>query len=223
MIKPQLSFIGLLLIPMYTYANCYIDIGKGDSSGSVTFQEIENGDTTSNELDKSGSTEFLSFGCSISKKISLSIEYVEFSESFNFFGSKSELESKNFGISTFINLYQSEKVKFAVGAGYGKWNTRTQIAEARWDFTSTPVTLFIEEKTRSINGYTPYSYVNLIHSFNRNLSLGFKYNYYSELGYIEPILDLDALSIGDLSGALQAGPSKNSSVEIYSLYFRWSF
>ncbi len=223
MIKQQLLLLGVLIIPTHTYANCYIDIGIGDSSGNVTIQKIENGGQTFSKHDKSGSTKSLSIGCSISKRISASIDYVEFLEQFDLLGSEIELESYSYGISSSLDLYQSEKVNFAVGAGYGQWKSKPQFQEAHWDFSRTPVVLVIEDKSYSMDGYTPYAYFNLNYSLNKSLSLGIKYSYYNELGYVESIIDLDALSVGDIVGALKPGSSKNSSVEIYSIFFRWSF
>ncbi len=223
MFKYQIYLIGVLLFPGHAYANCYIDIGKGHTSGNVTLQEIQNGSSEFRELDKSGSTESISIGCPVSKGISISIEYLEFSEDFDLFGSAIESDSKSFSLSTSFEVYQFEKLNISVGAGYGRWESKTIIPQARWDFTLTPVTLFIEDKTHSSDGYTPYAHINLFHSFNRSLSLGFKFSYYHELGYVEPIIDYDALSTGDIAGALKVGSPKNSSVEIYSIHLRWSF
>lgn len=223
MIKPQIFLSGILLIPALTYANCYIDMGNGDSSGSVTIQTIENGGSTISKHDKSGSINSLSTGCSIAKRISVSIDYVEFSEKFDIWGSEKESESYSYGISTSLDLYQYDKVIFAVGAGYGKWNSKTQFPEIYWDFSRTPVLLVLEDKSYSVDGYTPYAYFNLKYSLDKNISLGIKYHYYNEIGYIEPIIDLDALSTGELTRAFRSGPPKKSSVEIYSLYLRWSF
>jgi hypothetical protein len=206
-----------------TYADCYVNIGKGSTSENVFFQEIRNGNSTFSKLDKSGSATSLGIGCPISERIFVSIEYIDLSENFELLGTEADLNSKSLGASISLDLYESEKLKFAVGAGYGKWESKTQIAQARWDFSTTPITLFFENRYHSSDGYTPYAHIDLTYFINSRLSLGIQYNYYHKIGYVEPIIDYDALFIGDIPGAIKVGDSKFSSVEAYLIHLRWSF
>ena len=230
MIKYRNYLIGFLLISVNTYADCYLDIGTGHTSGNVSSQEIRNGNSTISKLDKSGSANSLSIGCPISRRIFVSVEYIELSENyallgdnFSFLGTETKSESKSVGTSISFDLYQSEKIKFSAGAGYGKWESKTPIVQAHWDLSSTPVTLIFENKYHSSNGYTPYAHINLFFFLDRRLSIGIQYNYYHKVGYVEPIIDFDALSIGDLPGSIKVGDSKVSSIEAYLMRLRWSF
>lgn len=218
MIKQQLITI-LIIFPLTTYADSFVDMGLGISKSNVSEEKLFDGLSGFAELDKTGQVATLSLGHTFSGGFSLAIQYVNFLETLDLDNGFAEQETYSYGLAASLELFQYEQVRVEGGIGYEKWYSKIHLPQGRWEGS----TLIYEDTELFGNGYSPFISLNVHSQANKNLVIGFKYEHHYQLGETESLVDRDKLAIGDLVGSIRIDSPLDYSVDLYAVYFRWYF